>query len=308
MAMACDMLGKAVSDFSRPAQAWVFQKPIGEDPGTSDKDTVLKMIDDSDAGQAEVKAIALRIWDLAPKMESAVEAKDDALAQQIMNDAKKPHDEFIARCSKESDWGSKSSIVSLRGTLDSKPGDYSVPSAPASAPTSSAAPTSSKAPKPFTPTKLGTTVKLGEPVSLEFTYQGQKGQAEFTVTGVRTATSDDLKSISEEARAKAKTFVFVEATAKYPKDFDVTKMSSMASPTDLYPRYEVAATDGSTGSHLTVIGSFKPCEDDKSSGLEVKFCSAYGFAAPDAKVSEVRMIEANSEGPKSDGPLFIWKK
>ena len=80
------------------------------------------------------------------------------------------------------------------------------------------------------------------------------------------------------------------------------------SPTDLYPRYEVAATDGSTGSHLTVIGSFKPCEDDKSSGLEVKFCSAYGFAAPDAKVSEVRMIEANSEGPKSDGPLFIWKK
>lgn len=124
---ACTVMTLQVLDLQWPLIAWQAggMTPEGSNVAeqwNSDKlDTVMTEVDEAAPEQVAVEAVARRVKDLASKLTDAVEAKDDAQAQEIVDAAKAPVDEFLARCSSEPDWSGKESVADLRADLDEKP-------------------------------------------------------------------------------------------------------------------------------------------------------------------------------------------
>lgn len=293
---ACDVATNGIGTFATAMSPWLY----GSEPAAPTPDSGLSydMYDTSSAAQMEAKKLAETLKSDAAAFTTAYSAKDNAKMRSLQADAQKNADALIAVCTKAG-WPESSSIKTLRQTIDQTP-----ESVKAGYTTPSAAATSTTPTKQATGTKLGSTVKVGQTVTVLADRNGYKTPIELTVTEVKKASEDDLKSIDEKSRKKVSQVYFVRAEATRKKDDNPDYYPL----TDFHPEFQINVAGAGNGGRLTVTGDFDACVNDKAVPMQslgpVKYCSIFGIEGDEALESvELTGINSMDEGST---PMYTW--
>lgn len=308
LAQACTAVSSEASvKVTTSMSPWLYGRPLPATPARPAGYDPLAYIDTADNTQRQLKAEVDNVAGLTTQLDAAVAAKDDAKAQQIVNQIKVPYDAIITTCKDVDGWTSKDLAIQQRAMLDKKPARLgpSVPSSTPPAPTT----TSSKPapPQPLTP--KGATVQVGQPVVIDYTEDGKTGRFFFRVTEIHKATDQELAQLSSSTREKAKQIYFIRSEVKATAPDTGRYESALPSLVSFDPKYKLATSINAYSTSLILFGKLDSCKDeDLPAGTNGRtLCGVYAVLDPSATVSAASVTAFGSSGSTSDAALYTWK-